>query len=117
MSISLLYESGALANLHCTFATHTTTDANIYGDKGKIHLRSQWFRPSPVVVSKHDEKAEEFLFPSRANGYEYEAEEVMNCLNEGLTESSIWNLDQSLQLMRLLDAIREKCNIVYQDYD
>jgi predicted dehydrogenase len=117
MSISLSYSSGALASLHCTFATHTTTNANIYGDKGKIEITPQWFRPTDVVVTRHDEKPEVFAFPARANGYEYEAEEVMNCLLEGITESTIWNLDLSLQLMNLLDAIREKCNIVYLDYD
>jgi len=117
VSISLGYESGALASLHCTFATFTTTDANIYGDQGKIQLRQQWFRPAAVLVSRHNEKQEEYEFPALANGYEYEAMEVMQCLNKGLTESAILGLDFSLQLMRLLDAIRKECNIVYPDYD
>lgn len=117
MSISLSYKSGALASLHCTFATHTTTDANIYGDKGKIQLKHQWFRPTTLTVTKHNEIAEELNFPAKANGYEYEAEEVMRCLNSGMSESKILGLDFSLQLMELLDTIRYKCNIVYKDYD
>jgi predicted dehydrogenase len=117
MSISLSYESGALASLHCTFVAHTNTDANIYGDKGKIHLKHQWLRANEMVVTRNDEKPEELVFPSRAKGYEYEAEEVMKCLRLGQTESPILGLDFSLQLMKLLDAIRMKCNIVYPDYD
>jgi len=117
MSISLSYESGALACLHCTFATHTTTDANIYGDRGKIQIKHQWFRPSGIVLTRHDEKLEEFSFQAKANGYEYEAEEVMKCIAQGRTESAVLTLDFSLQLLRLLDSIREKCNIVYKDYD
>ena len=117
VSISLSYESGALASLHCTFTTHTNTDANIYGDKGKIQLKRQWFRPTGIIVSRHDENNEELTFPAKANGYEYEAEEVMRCLELGLTESPVLGLDFSLQLMKLLDAIREKCSIIYPDYD
>jgi predicted dehydrogenase len=117
VSISLSYESGALAILHCTFTTYTTTDANIYGDKGKIQIKQQWFRPSTILISRHNEDEVEMPFPSRANGYEYEAEEVMSCLNQGLTESKLMGLDFSIQLMKLLDAIRKKCGIVYPDYD
>jgi predicted dehydrogenase len=117
VSIVFSYENGALASLHCTFATHTATDANIYGDKGKIHIKHQWFRPSGIIVSKHDEPSEELNFPALANGYEYEAMEVMNCIRMGLTESPELGLDFSLQLMKLLDTIRIKCNIVYKDYD
>ncbi len=117
VSISLSYDSGALASLHCTFATFTTTDANIYGDKGTIQIKHQWFRPAGIVVSRHDESPEELVFPAKANGYEYEAEEVMRCLKKGIKESPLLGLGFSLQLMKLLDAIREKCNIVYPDYD
>jgi predicted dehydrogenase len=117
VSISLAYESGALASLYCTFACFTTTDADIYGDKGKIHLETQWFRPTEVVLSRNNESPEELSFPAKANGYEYEALEVMKCIENGFTESNILGLDFSLQLMKLLDAIRGKCNIVYPDYD
>jgi len=41
----------------------------------------------------------------------------MECLEKGFTESAILGLDFSLQLMKLLDTIRERCNIVYSDYD
>jgi len=106
-----------LASLHCTFATYTSTDANIYGDKGKIQLKPQWFRPTGITLSRHNETPEEFFYPAKANGYEYEAEEVMRCLKMGLTESPVLGLDISLQLMKLLDSIRKKCNIFYPDYD
>ncbi|MCB8998818.1 MAG: Gfo/Idh/MocA family oxidoreductase [Bacteroidales bacterium] len=117
ISISFLYNSGALANIHSTFAANTNTDANIYGDKGKIHIQRQWFRPSTVLLSQENETVQKLEFPARANGYEYEAEEVMRCLDEGKEESDAMSLDMSLQLMKLLDAIRSMCSIVYTDYD
>ncbi|QRO01338.1 Gfo/Idh/MocA family oxidoreductase [Archangium violaceum] len=42
------------------------------------------------------------------NGYAHEALEVMRCLREGLKESPLMPLDESLELMRTVDAIRRE---------
>lgn len=41
--------------------------------------------------------------PCRGNGYNYEAEEVVRCLREGLTESPVMPLDESVAIMRIID--------------
>ena len=38
---------------------------------------------------------------------------VMACLAEGKTESPLWSLDDSLNLINLLDAARADAGIVY----
>ena len=43
----------------------------------------------------------------------YEAEEVMRCLRTGLTESPGMPLEESLSIMRTLDAIRKPWNLRY----
>ncbi|WP_257455705.1 Gfo/Idh/MocA family protein [Archangium lipolyticum] len=42
------------------------------------------------------------------NGYAHEALEVMRCLREGLKESPLMPLDESVELMRTVDAIRRE---------
>ncbi len=42
----------------------------------------------------------------KGNGYNYEAAEVVRCLNEGKTESEIMPLDESVQIMETVDAVR-----------
>jgi predicted dehydrogenase len=115
--MSLAYKDGAMANLNCTFMAHTNTEAKIYGDLGKIEVYGQWFRPSSIKLSLNDGWSEELTFPVKANGYEYEAIEVINCLRNGVSESDVLSLDFSLLLMKLLDDIRKQCNIIYPLYD
>ena len=50
---------------------------------------------------------------NRRNGYEYEAQEVMDCLCSGKLESPLMPLDESLSIMQTLDAIRAQCGLKY----
>jgi len=47
------------------------------------------------------------------NGYNYQAAEVMRCLDEGLIESPLWSHGDSWELMQLMDEIRRQGGIQY----
>lgn len=51
------------------------------------------------------------LEPVAGNGYNYEAEEVMNCLRQSKLESVVMPLSDSIKITRQLDEAREKANI------
>jgi predicted dehydrogenase len=51
--------------------------------------------------------------PVRGNGMGYEAEEVMRCLRAGLTESPLVSWSDTVEVMRVLDAIRAQIRVVY----
>ncbi len=53
--------------------------------------------------------------PFEGNGYNYEAVEVMNCLNAGKSESDVMPLDESLGIMRTLDTLRGQWGLRYPD--
>lgn len=44
--------------------------------------------------------------PLTGNGYNYEAEEVMNCLQHGQLESKVMPLDETLKIIEAMDRIR-----------
>lgn len=117
MAISLKYKDGAIASLNCTFGAHTETAADVYCEKGHIHINPRWVSPSSLRIYRDNNEPEDKKFTYGINGYVSEIEEVMQCLNEGKTESPKLNLDFSLQLMRLLDELRRICDISYPLYD
>jgi len=117
IAISLLYKSGAIASLYSTFTVFTGTTAELFCEKGQIHINSRWFAPSSISVKKNGQAAEEMKFQYDFNGYEYEIREVMSCIENGLKESPRMSLAFSLSLMKLLDEIRKECNIHYPLYD
>lgn len=101
------YKDGKVSSLMSSFAVNLDTEARIFCDKGKITLNRMFHCPSSVIVSDGD-KTEKLPIEFSGNGYNYEADEVMRCLDLSLTESPYWNLDSSIKLMKLLDEIRMK---------
>lgn len=112
-NILLDYQGRQSANLQCTFGAHTKTEAFIHGSKGSIHWHSRWHEPSHFSVLMPESGPENYFFDYQSNGYDYEAKRVQECLAAGLTECPELPLDFSLNLTRLLDAIREKAGIRY----
>jgi predicted dehydrogenase len=115
--ILLKYPDGKMAHLHSTILADTKTEAFIYGEKGTIHIHSQWHAPSWFSLIKNGERPQNFHFDYFSNGYHYEAEEVGRCLSEGKKQSDLLPLSFSMDLIELLDAIREKAGIRYSGID
>jgi predicted dehydrogenase len=107
------YADGRMAHLHATLLARTKTEAFIYGKKGTIHIHTRWHEPTSFSLIKEDGRPVNYPFEWTTNGYSYEAKEVMRCISEGLTESPLWPLQKTLDLMSLLDAIRSEIGLKY----
>jgi len=114
-SISLKYKNGAIANLYSTFRVNTDTSAELSGTKGRILINRMFFIPTSLNVLLEGEPRSQHEFTVKANGYEYEAEEVMDCLDKGLTESPRLPHTVTADLMKLLDEIRFKAGVQYRE--
>lgn len=84
----LLYFDSCIASLQCTLQAKVKEAVNLYGDKGYIHIpvihhgtSCQCFDYNDNLIAEFDQKYE--------NGFVYEIEEMVNCINKGLLESSI----------------------------
>lgn len=109
------YKGGQLAHLHSTIRSFTKTEAFIYGERGAIHLHTRWHEPTTLSLILEDRRPQDFRFDYHTNGYSYEAEEVMHCLDHGLKESPLLPLSFSQGLMATLDAVREKIGLRYPE--
>ncbi len=111
--ITFQYEDGRMAHLHSTLRAGTKTEAFIYGEQGTIHLHTRWHEPTSMTLISSEGRPQDFRFDWHSNGYNYEAEEAMRCLAQGLTESPLMPLSFSLELIELLDAVRREIGLVY----
>jgi len=62
-------------------------------------------------------KVKEYSLLPDGMGYQYEAVEVMKCLDEGKMESSIVPHSFSIDLINVLDRIRKAAGIVFPGRD
>lgn len=107
------YDGSKLAQIHSTIRADTKTEAFIYGSEGVIHIHSRWHEPTSMSLLLPGERPEDFSFDYPCIGYAYEAEEVMACLAAGKKESDALPLSFSLDLIKVLDEIREKIGLSY----
>lgn len=112
--ITFGYKSGAIASLNCSLNAHTETAAEISGTLGRIKLPRRWFTPAGIHSQFENEAPSSHTFTVKKNGYEYEAIEVMRCLDLGLTESPLMDLEFTSELIKLLDDLRERAGVRYE---
>jgi predicted dehydrogenase len=112
VSALLSYGGPRMAQVNAAISTACINDAWIYGTEGRIHLPDFVFSHSAVLhlPGRYTYTYEpDFV----SNGYTYEVEEFMCCVNEGRLESDIMSLDESLVIMRIMDEIRSQWNFYY----
>lgn len=117
LSAIFSYPHGKMATLYSSFRTDTGIGCDILCEKGNLTVSRGRDMNQTTILGLHGGKKQEFVFRPDAMGYHWEAEEVMRCLDDGKTESSIVPLSFSLDLMNTLDRIREAAGIVFPERD
>ena len=54
-----------------------------------------------------------YSIPYVGSGHQYEAEEVVRCLKMGKLESDLMPLDDTIEIIRIMDQIRAQLDIRY----
>lgn len=79
--------------------------AEIAGSKGSVFLHEKWHEAQGYTL-EIDGVEEQFDLPTTGKGYSHEIEEVHDCLKNGKLQSEKWSLQNSLDLVNLLDEVR-----------
>lgn len=107
----LKYKGGKTASLSSAIAVEKPETAYIYGADGMIIL-PMFFQADKLIVRKNGEN-KEILMPYDGNGFEGEIEELLKCVADGKKESDILPLDESIDVIKLMDVIREQIGVKY----
>jgi predicted dehydrogenase len=99
------YTSGAQAVLTCTLFAESPTQAAIVGTDARIEIEGVFYAPTSFELISRAGDRTVFETEDEGVGLWYEAEEVARCLHEGLLESPLMPLDESIEIMRTMDAV------------
>jgi len=111
----LTYDSDAFAFLDCTLLARTDCEAIVYGELGCIRVHSRWHNSQALTLELTDAEPRQYDFERETHGYNYEIESVGHALRAGLTENPDWSHQDSLNLMALLDQVRNEIGLEYQE--
>ena len=112
-SVVLEHEGGRLANLSIGVRTNTPQEATIMGTEAYIRIHAPWWRPQSMTISRPGTEDEIVEAPVSGNGFNYEAAEVMRCLEAGKMESDVMPLDETLSVLKTMDGIRAEWGLRY----
>jgi predicted dehydrogenase len=105
----LTYADGAQAQLTSAIRVTTEQRVRISGTEGSITVPDFWHATAATLV-KADGSMENATGES---GYHFEAAEVMRCVGDGRLESEEMPLDETIDIMRTMDAVRVLIGLKY----
>lgn len=111
-SIVFEYSDGAQALLNCAITLETPRNAYIVGEKGHVHIPNPWFA-TKAIVKLNGQESYEINYEDVKNGYHFELEEAVRCIELGEKESSLMTLAESLEIMETLDRVRSDMGLQF----
>ena len=107
------YPEGVQAEIKSSIIEKTPTTAFFEMEKGNIKINSRFHEPASVeVTTKEGTRLKEF--DVKPYGYQFEAIHVQEMLRKNRIESDQMTFQKSLDLIELLDKVREKIGLEYQ---
>lgn len=107
------YDSGAHALVTTSLDAQSANAAVITGTAGRVEFPQRWPGTGPLDVTLSGGQSRRYEFTDEGKGLRHQAGEVGRCLRAGLTESPVLPLDETVAVMRTLDAIRAQIGLRY----
>jgi predicted dehydrogenase len=112
-SVILRDDAGRHAVLTTTLSAATTNGAAINGTEARIEIDPTFYQPTSFSIVSRDGERERVEIPVEGNGLRFQAAEVGRCLSEGLTESPLLPLDETVSILGTMDEIRAQIGLTY----
>ncbi|MBS9462095.1 Gfo/Idh/MocA family oxidoreductase [Flagellimonas sp. 389] len=113
LQTSMIFQyADAQAVLYSGLTSRSKMEAEISGNTGELLIQPRWHEANSISLLKDGEK-KNFELPMAGNGFVHEIKEVHRCLAAKKLESSLWSHQNSLDLLELLDRVREKAAIKF----
>jgi predicted dehydrogenase len=112
-AIQLRHENGAVSHLYCSLRADTSREARIVGTEGSITIPAPWWFSPRFTLERRNTEPASHEFENRGGGYTHEAEEFMDLVRAGRTESRIMPLDETVAILETMDEIRRGGGLRY----
>lgn len=112
-TVFLTYPNNKNASLASGFNSQLPRTFYISGSLGYIKIHDIFFKPGKFSLHLGDQAPQTFLLPFESNGYVHMVRHVNTCLRQGLVESPVMPLTDTLTVLKNMDTLRKSWNVVY----
>lgn len=114
LAATLDFGGGRCSQFSCGWYGSADNSFRIFGERGHIVVHGGGFWQSTAATLAIEGAAEQTVQePFRVNGFEYEIEEVLRCVRARRTESPRLPPAESLAVVELMDAMRQRIGVRY----
>ncbi len=99
------YDSGAQSLLTCTSSARSATRASLTGTAARVEIDSDFYAPTSFRLIKRTGEVTPYSFDVEPRGLSFQAQEVARCLEQGLLESPVMPLDETVSIMETMDQV------------
>lgn len=112
--IIMRYPGGAVASVGVTIRSSPVSLGMICGTKGTILIDHDWHRPTTFSLRLPGQEPQHFDYTlAEGVGYQFEMNEVERCLRAGKTESDIMPLDETLEIVGIMEQVLRDWGVRY----
>lgn len=113
VSMKFTYDNGASAELGCSSRFSSNTHSRLIGSKGYLEIHGIIPRPDKLALHINGQEPQIIQTPYTVNGYQYEAQAVMDMLDKGKIEHPLMPLNETVEIMEVMDKIRYDAGFFY----
>ena len=116
-AMTFVHGGGAVSLLHCTLLGHTPCGAVVSGSGGMLTIPGKFYAPGPFTLTAND-LSTHLVHEEGASGYAglaHQIAHVARCVANGLTESPIHPLAETVATLRSMDRVRERLGTVFAE--
>lgn len=108
------YKSGSHALLQTCMTMAGTVTGSIVGTLGRIELDKNFYEQTSFSVFDNDGKlVQRYEDKIQGRGMQFQGLHVEKCVSEGLLSSPVMPLNESVEIMKIMDAVRAQTGVVF----
>jgi len=121
-TFTLTYADGRIAVLSSAIGLKLDNRVCVSGTKGAVLMNEGWWHSDRAEFALAREtdagvspERDVFDQPYPASGFQFEAQAVQQCVLDGMKESPVMPLDETLKIAQTMDLIRKEWQLFYKE--
>ncbi len=110
----LKYPSGATAHALVGMHAPSAQTEVVMGEKGRVEVPNFW-HPTAFTLIGGDGTAQDYAFEPEAEGHWHQFAHCCDCIRQGITDSPVMPLSESLGLAKMMTKLRAEWGVVYPE--
>ncbi|MFT5838055.1 MAG: putative dehydrogenase [Flavobacteriales bacterium] len=111
VSANMHYASGRYAQFTCSMLSQTSNTMRIVGTEGFVNLPACFWDTDTASIFRDQQLVQSINIPHPVNGFEYQIEESMMCIEQNMQCSELMSHHDSIGVMSVMDDIREQIGV------